>query len=211
MKLINRLGDSQKEEVREDYIIKSFTAGLLPWIDHYGYLVTRVVEENDFFAVRKSPLHIMQESLLHYGHDLDGAIKAAKQALGNIHMPPVKVCDNTYWFPIYSKEKEHNIWLSSNHGNYSTAKNRKETNLHIGNHIITLELSKRAYDSKLSKARTLEKIHHQRFQELYEDALPETEAQIIKEYQHPYYRYTQFQQDPNNKKREKQKMVFLKY
>lgn len=152
----------------------------------------------------------MQDSLLHYGHDLEGASQASRQALGNINMPPVKVYNHIYWFPIYSKEKEHNIWLSSNHGDRYKAKNKKETNLYIGKrHIITLELSLRAYERKLNKARTLEKIHHDRFQEIDEDTPIETNTHIIKEYQHPYYCYAQVGQKPTNEKKLKQKMVFL--
>ncbi|MCJ7843097.1 competence protein ComK [Lederbergia sp. NSJ-179] len=210
--MINRFGDNQNGEVREDYIIKSFTAGLLPWVDHYGYLITRVVEAIDCFTVLKSPLQIMQDSLLHYGHDLNGATQAAKQALGNIDMPPVKVYNNIYWFPIYSKVKEHNIWIASNHGNLYKAKNRTETNLYIGkNHIITLELSQRTYEGKLNKARTLEIIHNLRFQELYEETPHETNAQIVREYQHPYYHYVQFGEKTNNEKPVKHKITLLKY
>ncbi|GIN69582.1 hypothetical protein J14TS2_00570 [Bacillus sp. J14TS2] len=208
--MINRLGDIKSEEVRENYIIKSCTSCLLPLIVNYGYLMTRVVEENDSFTVRKSPLQIMQDSLLYYGHDLEGASQASKQILGNINMPPVKVYNNIYWFPLYSKRKEHNIWIASHYGDRYKAENKKETNLYIGKrYIITLKLSLRAYESKLIKARTLEKIHHDRFQEIDEDTPIETNTQIIKEYQHPYYYYAQVGPKPHNEKKGKQKIFFL--
>ncbi|MBO0993113.1 competence protein ComK [Bacillus sp. SD088] len=208
--MINRCEVNKSGEVRENYIIKSFTAGLLPLIDNYGYLMTQVVEENDYFAVRKSPLQIMQDSLLYYGHDLEGASQASRQALGNINMPPVKVYDRIYWFPIYSKEREHNIWLSANHVDRYKAENKKETSLDIGKkYTITLELSLRAYERKLNKARTLEKIHHDRFQEIDEDTPIETNTHIIKEYQHPYYYFAEVGQKPNNEKKGKQKIFFL--
>lgn len=205
-----RFGVNQHEEVRKDYIIKSFTACLLPRIDHNGYLITRVVEENDSFAVRKSPLQIMQDSLFYYGSGLDDATKATKRTLGNINMAPVRVHNNIYWFPIYSKEREHNIWISANHGDLYQAKDRRKTNLYIGKrHIITLNLGQRAYGSKLHKARTLEKIHNQRFQEIDKQTPIEAEPQIIAEDQQFYYHHVQFGEKTNKEKTEKHKITLL--
>lgn len=99
----------------------------------------------------------------------------------------------------------------SNHGNLYEAKNRKETSLYIGKrHIITLELAQRAYEGKLNKARTLEKIHNLRFHKLYEETPHETEPQIVREYQHLYYHYVQLGEKTNKKKKTNQKIVYLK-
>ncbi|MCJ7840690.1 competence protein ComK [Lederbergia sp. NSJ-179] len=180
----------QNFEIRQDYIIRTFTAGLLPRTNHHGYLFTQVVEEGRYLYVRKTPLEIMEESLLHYGHDLDGATKAAKQALGNIDMPPIKVCKGMYWFPTISPKKEDNIWIAAHHaGNYKPGSGNK-TSLFIGEkQMITIKLSPRAYANKLNNTRNLEEIFERRYKEKSKDILAQTDYQIIKEHHHPGYHY----------------------
>lgn len=181
---------SQSFEIREDYIIRTFTAGLLPRTNRHGYLFTQVVEEGRYLYVLKTPLEIMEESLLYYGHDLNGATRAAKHALGNIDMPPVKVCEGMYWFPTISPKNEDNIWIAAHYaGNYQPRPGN-ETSLFIGEkQMITIKLSRRSYANKLNNARNLEEIFERHLKNKSEDISAKTDYQIIKEHHHPGYHY----------------------
>lgn len=73
------------------YVINRKTIVLIPDLDVYGNLITRLLEGKSSFLVNMSPITIIEKNILYYGHDYEGAIEAAKLALGNIDVPAVKI------------------------------------------------------------------------------------------------------------------------
>lgn len=101
----------------DKYIIQKETNCILNHYDEDGRLCSIVVEEEEVYKVNESPLKIIKKSIQYYGGSLNGAILSAKEALGNINMPPVMISGSKgiYWFPSKSITHEDCVWLSVDH------------------------------------------------------------------------------------------------
>lgn len=95
------------------FIIGRSTAALLPLYVN-GYLYTKVIDGGRIFMVERSPRQIIRDSMHHYGHGWDGAVRASRAALGNISMAPVKISGKLgiYWFPTKSPYKDDCFWFA---------------------------------------------------------------------------------------------------
>ncbi|MCR2823795.1 competence protein ComK [Lederbergia panacisoli] len=104
-------------KMRDDYIINRFTIALMGVYEKNGHLYSRVWEGTEVFTVKLSPIKILEISLIYFGSSLEGAIKAAKAAIGNFDMPPIKISgtEGIYWFPSKAPTIEDCIWFSVNH------------------------------------------------------------------------------------------------
>ncbi|MBW8351715.1 competence protein ComK [Bacillus sp. IITD106] len=139
----------------ENYIINVDTKAILNNFDEFGNLCSIVLEGEEFYKVNQSPYSIVERSIEYYGHSLQGAIVGAKGALGNIDMPPVKICGKLgiYWFPIKSIGSDDNIWLSVNHiKDYESLDAKTVKVIFLDDTDIKIECSYGSFDRKVKNA-----------------------------------------------------------
>ncbi|RWR12184.1 competence protein ComK [Siminovitchia fortis] len=138
-------------ELREFYIIKRYTYALIPMLVENGYIFTKVIEGRSVFLVKLRPLQIIRDSMQYYGHDWEGAKKAAKSVLGSIHMPPVKISGSLgiYWFPSKSPYAHDCVWFALDHIQDRLAVAPKETKVFFpSGHHVTVPISLKQFNSR---------------------------------------------------------------
>ncbi|MBS4195711.1 competence protein ComK [Lederbergia citri] len=153
------------KKMRDDYIINRFTMALMGVFVKNGYFYTRVLEAKKVFIVKLSPIEIIENSLIHYGSGLNAAKKATKAALGNIDMPPIKICGSLgiYWFPSMSPKNKNCVWFSLNHIKDSIpVPNNKTKVLMEYDHTITINISKDLFKTREYRAQDLQKTFEKR-------------------------------------------------
>ncbi|MEK3888424.1 competence protein ComK [Bacillus sp. FSL K6-3431] len=177
------------------YVINRKTFSFIPTFDSYGHLFTRVIESDTSFLVSRSPLQIIEQSIIYYGHDYNGAKVAAKQALGNIDMPPIKISGHLgiYWFPSMSPSRDECIWFCEDHIDDSIYLSRKKTKIILPlGHEIIIEGSKKHFDLKLHRARDYrKKIETRTTETSYLLHKPHEEIHILKEHNPNSYQFDQ--------------------
>ncbi|VEF49517.1 ComK family protein [Bacillus freudenreichii] len=145
-------------DIKDFYIIKRNTAALQPVFTKYGFLYTKVYEGPFVFLVKLSPLQIIKDSMHHYGHDWNGAVKAAKTVLGSIDMSPVKISGSLglYWFPSKSPYAEDCIWFALDHIDERLCTAPKETKIFFpSGHHVTAPMSLKQFNKKMHRAQEL--------------------------------------------------------
>ena len=155
-------------EVKKQYIIKRETGMILPHYSENGCLYSRVFEGTESFLVEKKPLELIDFSTAYYGHCLKGALAAARKALGNIDMPPVKISGilGMYWFPCSSPKKNDCVWLNIEHIIDFEAVGRRTVKVTMKHgHSIELEMSFRRFIRKYHHALSYKSIMEQRAKE----------------------------------------------
>lgn len=117
----------------EKYIIKTITIALIPIFTECGIIFTRVLEGERSFIVAKCPLYIMRYSMKYYGRDYNGAKIAAKLALGDINIVPVKLSGTLglYWFKNKSSENADCVWFALHHYQNAKAISPNESNVYL--------------------------------------------------------------------------------
>ncbi|MBS4178133.1 competence protein ComK [Lederbergia citrea] len=147
--------------VVDEYIINVKTSVILNKYDESGALCSLAIEGEKIYKVKASPLTIVDSSIQYYGSSLQGAIKGARNALGQISMPPVKISGKLgiYWFPSKSITHGDCIWFSIDHIDdyYSLGNKVLKVILSDGNDI-TIDISYDRFEKKVSRARKLKYI-----------------------------------------------------
>lgn len=142
-------------EMKKDYIINPSTKCMTPVYDKLGYLYSKVFEGNKVFLVEMSPLKIMENSCLFYGHSLTGAIEGYRLIVGNCKMAPVTVCSDLgiYWFPSH-RIKGHNCsWFAQAHILNLEQVDVDQTKVIFSHgHSVTVKVKKKLMDTRRQRA-----------------------------------------------------------
>lgn len=152
-------------DIKEFYIIRKNTAALQPFFTQYGYLYTKVYEGPFVFQVKLSPLQIIKDSMEYYGHDWDGAVKAAKTVLGSIDMSPVKISGSLgiYWFPSKSPHAEDCMWFALDHIDKRLSIAPKETKVIFpSGHHVTVQMRVKQFTDRMHRTQELKTTHEKR-------------------------------------------------
>lgn len=193
--------------VVDRYIINVDTKVILNKYDKFGSLCSLVLEGDEVYEVKESPLSIVENSINFYGHSLQGAIEGARSVLGNISTPPVKVSGKLgmYWFPIKSIKHDDNVWFSINHiKNYFPIDTKTlRVMFHDGNGI-NIESSFGSFDRKVSRAHKLKNIIENRTNGEHSFNKEANAIQIVRDPDRKHYTYIiksrNRERDKNNRK-----------
>lgn len=144
---------------REDYCIIAETIMLIPFFNDCGYLYSKVIEGEDVFIVRKSPLQIIEFSLLSYGNNFNGALLASKFHLGGKKMLPIKICGTQciYLFPTQAYKNPMCEWVFVHHIN--DLKKSKHVGTHIflkNGRVLTINMKEKQLKVKINLAKELQ-------------------------------------------------------
>ena len=115
--------------IRTSYLINQKTEAMVGEYHDNGEEMTRVIEGKEMFIVNETPFDILNNTFIHLGFDLEGALKGAKSVLGERYRLPV--CINAelgmVWFSSNSFRKSGGIWLSYKHIRKLVPISKKET------------------------------------------------------------------------------------
>ncbi|MBS4204816.1 competence protein ComK [Lederbergia citrea] len=151
--------------VVDEYVINVNTSAILNEYDEAGALCALVLEGNKIVKVKMSPLSVIERSIEYYGNGLQGAIKGARNALGNISMPPVMICGKLgiYWFPSKSITHDDCVWFSIDHiEDYYSLSNKGLKVIFRDGTDITIDSNYSRFDNKVNRARKLQYIMENR-------------------------------------------------
>ena len=149
----------------QNILIKKYYQILLPHYDAYGHLHSICVTEHGSFIVEKEPLQIIKESIAYYGGSLDGALYGVKQALGDIHLPPLQICakQSIYWFYIQGLTNKANIFISHSHVNEVRKIDNKNVSLTMKNGLnVTIPVSMQRMQKRIADTYCFSKIMESR-------------------------------------------------
>lgn len=95
--------------------------------DRCGNLCTIVFEVNKAFIVNRSPLKILNDSILCTGFNLAGAIESSKILLNQEQICPIVINprEEIIVFPTRSPNHIDNIWFNPHHIKRTTSYNRR--------------------------------------------------------------------------------------
>ncbi|GHH98633.1 hypothetical protein AM1BK_21760 [Neobacillus kokaensis] len=132
--------------------------------DRYGKLCARVMDGTAAFLVDRTPLQLLDDSLIAIGFDLRGAMNSSKRILGKKIKCPVIV--NPYLgiclFPLKSPHKADCIWFNPKHIMKTTAAGSK-TKVELSNgYYIMVDLKLYYFNDKIQTARQLMQISKER-------------------------------------------------
>ena len=138
------------------YIINRYTSALASHF-HNGYEYTQVLEGNETFIVAQSPDYIVNESFLHNGSTLDGAIEAARYHLKKKNKLPVVLSAQHHITLIRcpSFDKSGTVWLVHSHiHSIETDPNHyNKTIVHTNNgHSFTIDMKLSILQTKRTQA-----------------------------------------------------------
>lgn len=141
--------------IRTRYLINQKTEAMVGEYDENGEEMTRVIEGKEMFLVKETPFDILNNTFIHLGFDLEGALKGAKTVLGGKYMVPV--CINAelgmVWFSSNSFRKSGGIWLAYKHIHTLSPISKKETMVITSNgHRIPVPMSLNHIDLKKNQS-----------------------------------------------------------
>ncbi len=100
--------------IQKNYIIEKKTVLMMGEYDRYGKLCTRVMAGRSSFLVDRTPLQLLDDTLISIGYNLRGAMSGAKSILGKKMKCPFIV--NPYLgiclFPSKSPNRVDCIWFN---------------------------------------------------------------------------------------------------
>lgn len=146
------------EILRDEYMINEKTVALTGEYDKYGRLLTRVVEGEETFLVKRRPVELINMSLLCLGSDFQAARRSSKRILGTYHMYPIKVnCNLGIWlFPTKSYRNDHCIWFSLMHVKRTRPCGIRKTTVYLSyNHEFEIDMRESSFNNKKQKAEEL--------------------------------------------------------
>ncbi|MEH6941349.1 competence protein ComK [Bacillus sp. JJ722] len=138
-----------------NYCINQNTIALIPLFTSKGELYCYVIEGELRFIVRKSPMQIIEDSLLRYGGDYKGAVKAAKYHLGSRYMVPIKISGlyQIYIMPDQSPKNDGCVWVAIQHVIDFMKEDKNKTRVYLSNgHDIVVALKENQFSDKLNRA-----------------------------------------------------------
>jgi len=132
--------------------------------DKHGKLCARVMIGKETLLVERTPVQLLDDTLKYIGFDLKGAIKGAKEIIGEKYMCPVMV--NPYkgicLFPNKSPKKEDCIWFNPEHIVKANSRGYK-TEVELSNGVSIIIDSKRSsFNTKLQTALQLKRTSTER-------------------------------------------------
>jgi competence protein ComK len=142
-------------DIRDRHLINEKTVLLTGEYNVRGELWSRVIEGEETFLVRKSPITVIEENLLHLGSNFLGARRSAKYLLSPTRMHPISVNPQMgiLLFPTKNMKCHCNIWFSLIHVKTTNPveMNQIEVITSFG-HTILIDMSERAFNNKRQKA-----------------------------------------------------------
>ncbi|MDP4086524.1 MAG: competence protein ComK [Bacillota bacterium] len=118
---------------------------------------TRVIEGENAFLVKMTPLEMINKSLLRNGTSLRGALRSSKFILGPMNLFPIKVSTSQgiFLFPLKS---DKTMWFSLNHILSINSKGFQQTEVHLSfGHSLLLNVEAKMVTHKMYKAEELRK------------------------------------------------------
>lgn len=113
-----------------------------------------VLDNGQFIEVDRSPTALIDWNLRHFGSSLKGAIDGMKDLLKNANMMPVVMSEaqNIYWFPSKSTNHPECVWFALRFIDQYEYLDKKKTRVVLTNgHTITIEMSLKAFESRLQR------------------------------------------------------------
>ncbi|NMD69165.1 hypothetical protein HHO41_02610 [Bacillus sp. DNRA2] len=150
---------------REKYVINENTVCIKGKIDDYNRPYSMIIECDQDFSVRMSPVDIVDTSLRFYCSSLKGASEGARSVLGNISMLPLVIYAplDLYMFPSFSPHRLDCIWFSVKHIRNFEAMEKKNTIVYTKTgQTITLAMKKDRFERKWQRASQLRYVTEER-------------------------------------------------
>lgn len=132
--------------------------------DSYGKLCARVMAGKTSFLIDRTPLHLLDDSLIYIGFDLRGAMKSAKMMLDKRNKCPIIV--NPYLgiclFPSHSPYKADCIWFNPEHIVKTNAAGNKTEVILSNGHSILVDSRLTYFNDKIQTAVQLKRMSTER-------------------------------------------------
>lgn len=144
--------------ILNEYIINERTVCFTGEYDEFGQLCTMVIEGENKFLVKLSPIEVMNQTLLQLGSDFRGARESSKEVLGKMKMYPIKInAELGIWlFPSKSFKDPSCVWFSLMHVERTKAIGVRKTVIQLSyHHTFEINMRKWSFDNKLQNAREL--------------------------------------------------------
>ncbi|MDR7077512.1 competence protein ComK [Neobacillus niacini] len=142
-------------EIRDTHLLNEKTVLVTGEYNNRGELWSRVIEGEETFLVRKAPIAIIEETLLHVGSDFLGARRSSKYLLSPMRMHPISINPQMgiLLFPTQSMKCYSCIWFSLIHvkTTKSIGINKTEVLTSFG-HTILLDMAERAFKNRRHNA-----------------------------------------------------------
>lgn len=172
--------------IQKNYFIERTMILVMGEYDRYGKLCARIVEGTTSFLVDRTPLQLLDDTLMYIGFDLKGAITGAKSILGKKMKCPIIV--NPYLriclFPNKSPKKADCIWFNPDHITKTTAAGSK-TEVELSNgYSITVDSKLAYFNDKIYTANKLLRLSEERGTQPNSSILylhPTKDHQLVKE------------------------------
>ncbi|WP_285767278.1 competence protein ComK [Peribacillus sp. SI8-4] len=151
--------------IRKKYVMNRETIAMMEHYDAHGEELAMVVEGESTFLVAQPRLDILNQSLNHFGLNLDGGLAGAKSVLGGRYRLPVCVSAQLgmVWFSSRSFRLGGGVWFSYIHIDDFEEVNEKETLVHTDyGHCLSVSLSKNQLIFKRDQASYLHTTFHER-------------------------------------------------
>lgn len=137
------------------YIINPYTSSILPTYDAFANLKSIVSEKGKLFLVNKSPIKIIEHSLLNYASSLQGARDGSRHLIGNTHMSPIMISEKLgiYWFPTKSFSRPDCVWISLGQYKDYDPINQNSLKVNFKNcRSILIDSTIKSFETKLNNA-----------------------------------------------------------
>ncbi|WP_043931120.1 competence protein ComK [Bacillus sp. EB01] len=148
-------------DILSQYIINENTAGFWEEYDEFGNRLTEVFEGEKKLTVDKSPLKIIDFTLMNQGFSLQGAKDGSKHLLGkgkNVHPLTINAQHGIFLIPTKAYGRHDCLWLSLMHVQDMEAINSYTTRVFLSfGHTVVLDMKEYVFIKKLHKARRLRK------------------------------------------------------
>jgi competence protein ComK len=145
----------------QDHVINENTVLFTGEYDEWGNLCTRVIEGEDSFVLKESPVEQIDKTLLNYGSNFSGALKSSKFILGPMKMYPIKINrNNGIWlFPSRSFKKLNCVWFNLDHVIKTKAQGVRKTEVITSfGHVFIINMKESAFNNKRQKAQQLREM-----------------------------------------------------
>ena len=149
-------------QLKEKYCIVGETLMIRPVHNKMGYPFSIVAEGQELFAVKLSPLKIIEYTLLQYGTSLNGALKAARHHLGRGYMQPVLLCqkEGIIWFPDSSFKNPNCSWFANHQIKETRKKGIKLVIVFNNNWTYEHKMGERYFNNKRQTALDYHSLLH---------------------------------------------------
>lgn len=141
--------------VRDNHLINEKTVLVTGEYSDRGELWSRVFEGEDTFLVRKTPIALIEETLLHVGSDFLGARRSSKYLLSPMRMHPISVNPQMgiLMFPTKNIKSHSCVWFSLIHVKSTTRVGINLTEVFMSyGHTILIDMTERTFHTKHNNA-----------------------------------------------------------